>query len=57
MLNTLKKGFNDAVEKGVTDFMIYYSGHGEQLTGEWIVYLTEPSLVAEDERITIREIF
>ena len=57
MINHLKKGFKEAVDKGVTDYMIYYSGHGEKETGEWIVYLDEPSLKVEDERITIEEIF
>ena len=44
MLNCLYKGFKNAVDKEVTVFMIYYSGHGDLETGEWLVYLDKPSI-------------
>ena len=57
MLNCLRKGFDDAVKNKVTDYMIYYSGHGDSQTGEWLVYLEKPCINFEDERISIQEIF
>ena len=57
MLDCLRKGFDDAVKNNVTDYMIYYTGHGDVNTGEWLVFLDKPSIDSTDEKISIEEIF
>ena len=44
MLESLRKGFRKAVDDNLSEYLIYYSGHGQKETGGWLVYLKEPTL-------------